>query len=83
MLALHEIAPGAGSVHADTETLEFRITDIEGRLSGFEGVDKTLGKAGIGHGFLPVFRRTAGTETGDSATGIKIYTEISTYIPIR
>ena len=41
--------------YADAETLEFRVADIEGFLAGFEGVDLTLGKAGIGHDFLPEF----------------------------
>ena len=55
VLALHEIAPGSGAAHADTETLEFHVTNIEGFLTGFEGVDQTLGKTDIGHDFLPVF----------------------------
>ena len=55
MLALHEIAFDAGAAHADAETLEFRVADIEGFLAGFEGVDLTLGKTGIGHDILPVF----------------------------
>ena len=55
MLALHEIAFDSGAAHADTETLEFRVAEIEGFLAGFEGVDQTLGKSDIGHDFLPVF----------------------------
>ena len=55
MLALHEIAFDPGAAHADAETLEFRVADIEGFLAGFEGVDLTLGKTDIGHDFLPVF----------------------------
>ncbi len=55
MLALHEIAPGSGAAHADAETLEFRVAEIEGFLAGFESVDQTLGKADIGYDFLPVF----------------------------
>ena len=55
MLALHEIAFDSGAAHADAETLEFRVADIEGFLTGFEGVDLTLGKTGIGHDFLPGF----------------------------
>ena len=55
LLALHEIAPGAGTAHADAETPEYRVADIEGFLAGFEGVDPTLGQADIGHVFLPVF----------------------------
>ena len=68
MLALYEIAFDSGAAHADAETLEFRVADIEGFLAGFEGVDLTLGKADIGHDYLPDFRSTAGTETGVSAT---------------
>ncbi len=55
MLALHEIAFDSGAVHADAETLEFRVADIEGFLAGFEGVGLTLGKTGIGHDILPDF----------------------------
>ena len=55
MLALHKITFDAGTSYADAETLEFRVADIEGFLVGFEGVDQTLGKAGIGHDILPVF----------------------------
>ena len=55
MLALHKITFDAGTSYADAETLEFRVADIEGFLAGFESVDQTLGKADIGHDFLPVF----------------------------
>ena len=55
MLALHEIAFDSGVAHADAETLEFRVADIEGFFAGFEGVDLTLGKADIGHDILPIF----------------------------
>ena len=55
MLALHKITFDAGTSYADAETLEFRVADIEGFLVGFESVDQTLGKSGIGHDFLPVF----------------------------
>ncbi len=55
MLALHEIAFDAGAAHADAETLEFHVADIESFLAGIEDVDLTLGKAGIGHDILPKF----------------------------
>ncbi len=54
MLALHKIAFDSGAAHTDAETLEFRVADIEGFLAGFESVDLTLGKSGIGHDWLPV-----------------------------
>ena len=55
MLALHKIAFYSRAAHADAETLEFRVAEIESFLAGFEGVDLTLGKADIGHDFLPDF----------------------------
>ena len=55
MLALHEIAFYSRAAHADAETLEFCVADIESFLAGIEGVDLTLGKTGIGHDILPVF----------------------------
>ncbi len=36
------------SCRPDAEIPEFRVADIEGRLEGFEGVDQTLGEAGVG-----------------------------------
>ena len=75
MLALHEIAFDSGAAYADAETLEFRVAEIEGFLAGFEGVDLTLGKTGIGHDILPVFVAPREQKRGFLLPGNKIMRE--------
>ena len=60
VLALHEIAHGPGTAHADAEPPEFGVADIEKSSAGSEGIDQALGKTGVGHGFLPDLRNTWG-----------------------